>query len=365
MRFIVAILFTGLISVSCGAQSVITGINKLSAEFGRKYDTVKTATDADFFELLTEVSAAVFTARNKDFVSLLYTTKKEKGGDLHDAAAWIFDTVMYQFTRKYLWNEEDKASVQKFKPVLVIVNKALCECMQPKSNNDEETYEILLERMRTCGTELIKDTSYVNNIRRNGANVTMADLPVLGRLGTEYAFVNCPLLFTKLSEPMKDVSAYRTANDLTDIIYDADKEMAQLYTNKNLEDLKARFPLYQQYEKDLKAVDMVLKTAPFFNQENNKTNALRPFTITKTYYAFDKAGKAVLKGQLAYSVSEEAADAKILSFRFVRPQDIANKASLLKKLNEFEMLQEVPMPPPPPPGWKEVKIDTTKKGNLR
>jgi hypothetical protein len=295
------------------SQSDSTAYQIFYADFLSLYKEIAAAPLKNYYDALDKTASFTFTPLNPRFVSALSQTTSVNNVSEANAVDSLFLKVFNQLKTGDLWlnaKEIYKTNEEAF----TSYNDYLCPCISSKITN-ADMMDKLLAVVKKCSYDLVKDSSFINTIKKAGKNNTLNEFYRLQQYFSMYVYNNCDILNYKMNETIKNSSVFSQYYAGINYLKKREGENAiRFFNNKQWDSLAIIFPGYKKYTAIFNKILIKLKKSSGIAYAH--FNVSKEYKIPEIVLTY-KAGENMLLGEVVMATSSNTINSNITSIKYI------------------------------------------------
>ncbi len=341
-KIILCLIALGLTCSPAKTQDIelpVADMSKLFFELYQQSGKVPT-----MFDRLINATDLFLRPENTIFTESVNRVIRQKHITVDSAARIVFNAMFSDFNGKGLLWEDYASPGLQYSKLLEYYNSQICPCLE---NGLKKSGRLILgpEVLSNCMTSLLRDTAYINTVRRIAGTIAVTELDQLSRSSIIYMYYHCE----SMKKMFDFISQEGALLNYAEAFYlpraGLDTAITDNYRLKNFSRLNNIFPAYKNFMPAILKLIEIQRKVPETLMQENKDDAAN-LSFSKVYYEINQKGKAVLLGAFFFRLKEPTFQAPVTELRFITPDKIKNRAEVLRIIQER---LEIVEPPPPPP----------------
>lgn len=244
------ILFFLQVNICCIAQRDSSAYQRFYADMVKAYASFSKKPLKNFYEALSNAAEYSFNVFNPHFTKALTETIQQFHLEERNALDSLFKRTLTDLRNNDLWISS-KEIYETQKPILDVYTRFLCPCLTQEVKNTSRMKD-LVNAMQTCAINLIKDTAYLNTVKRVAGDKTMNDLLKLQSYMSISIYQDCKIVNDKFNETIFNYPVYEQyVSGLREAKGEEAKKAILYFKNKKFDSLSLIFPNYRKFIPEL------------------------------------------------------------------------------------------------------------------
>jgi hypothetical protein len=200
----------------------------------------------NYYIVLTNTAASVFSLKNSNFISMLSSFSKTYNISEKEALEKIFYDTFNKFSKESVWFSSENIYTENknlFEPFYISV----CPCISGKENTINKMQNIA-SSLQQCTAALMKDSNYLKIVKSSLGSKPLSAFYGLGQYFTIYMYQNCDIIKNSFNESILHSTVLDLyISDLSKIKTTSAELAINYFIDNRFDSLSIIFPNYKKY----------------------------------------------------------------------------------------------------------------------